>query len=678
MAKIKLQNPETGAIGELDPTLAEQAILDGYKPVDEALELFNPETGKIGKVPADLVKQAIQDGLPIPGSKKYAVANTGYLESLGLGVVQGVTAGFADEVGGAIGALSPNMTYQEARDKLRDKFNTAEEANPKTFLGGNIAGGVGSLFIPGGAAGQVARFTGAAAKAGKAASTVAKGAEAVTLGQRLGTAAKLGALQSAGMSEADLTKGQIKEFGEDVAEGATIGAATDLLTMGAGKVLGSTGKAIKKQVTKYFDPALNRQLAFGAMESDLKDATGKGFKEAVDFLEKKGVVQPGEVSTEIIDGKVSFKKTAEGLLPPNTEELLKRVTDAERDVGKMIGEKYKTIDSTLEALGMPLDKNILNEADVQSLEKLAFRANPGTVGTLNTYLETVNNRIEKAKSVSDLWELKQDIGNWIKPKNWVNNPAGDMVTSTLKLYGKRLDDKIQGIADTVIPPGEGVAELADLNKTYSAITKVDEQLDRLRAKNDKNATIGGTRLRDTATGLAAGTAAATGGATGGVAAVTGAAAAYANKFLGGTTSGRLLRAELGDKIPRETAKIKQWLSDRYPLIAQNYPQIKSQVDEILRLPDAKAAVKVKAIMPMFSSQFRESDYPTLLDGKVSSPQDVSKAQQHIEGMGLSPIEEAKRLSALNSRGELPRELYEAQDNINAMTEFAEKLKKMGY
>lgn len=79
------------------------------------------------------------------------------LESAGRGALQGVTFGFGDEIyGAAAGAYDKVLgsgdftgTYERERDAVRSANDRAQEANPGTFLVGELAG---SLAVPLGAA----------------------------------------------------------------------------------------------------------------------------------------------------------------------------------------------------------------------------------------------------------------------------------------------------------------------------------------------------------------------------------------------------------------------------------------------------------------------------------------------------------------------------------------------
>lgn len=180
----------------------------------------------------------------------------GYPETIARGAAQGATAGFADELKGAIDAsgldakdvaiaaitMGPAAVlgllgkagfnvaqqggeetleqYTAGRDEQRQLNAAAEEANPKTYLASQVGGGLATAAIPGAGAGSLLKAA--------------------------GTGAAFGAAVGLGESEADLTTGELDEFAEaakDTAIGGAIGAGVGGLAHGAVK---GVGKVIEK------------------------------------------------------------------------------------------------------------------------------------------------------------------------------------------------------------------------------------------------------------------------------------------------------------------------------------------------------------------------------------------------------------------------------------------------
>jgi hypothetical protein len=131
------------------------------------------------------------------------------LESLGRGVLQGATLGFADEIWAALkaGGVS-GKTYEMERDRTRRENQAAQDANPGSYIAGEVGGGIASAFVPG--------------------LGVAKGAGAVGNAVK---AAGLGAVSGVGSSEA----GDLGGVAKDAAVG---GIAGGVLGYGAAKLVG--------------------------------------------------------------------------------------------------------------------------------------------------------------------------------------------------------------------------------------------------------------------------------------------------------------------------------------------------------------------------------------------------------------------------------------------------------
>lgn len=151
------------------------------------------------------------------------------LESAGRGALQGVTFGFGDEIYGAgAGAVDwlkgDGFNYSKNRDEVRANNDAAREANPGSYIAGEIGGG---LALPFG----VAR-TGANASArvlGRFAGIAPEAQQAATFGGRVlqgaGQGARAGATYGLGTSNADLTEGDVGGAAWDTAKGTAGGAA---------------------------------------------------------------------------------------------------------------------------------------------------------------------------------------------------------------------------------------------------------------------------------------------------------------------------------------------------------------------------------------------------------------------------------------------------------------------
>ena len=225
------------------------AANDGFLP----LVTDGKDTHRVS--PEDM-KLAAKDGFePIAGGQK-----SSGLGAAMRGVAQGSTAGFADELTGAAGALldiAPKEgegyfdgfgnRYRASRDYARARDDEAKQQHGKIYTAGNVAGGVGSAILAGPAA--------------------------ATLKGSVG----LGALTGLGDSEADLTKPSLGNFGTaalDTVEGAAGGA----LGYGAGKLAGKVWDGTKYVAKNGIGSAAKEALeSVKGIPEEIKQA-GKAFK----------------------------------------------------------------------------------------------------------------------------------------------------------------------------------------------------------------------------------------------------------------------------------------------------------------------------------------------------------------------------------------------------------------
>lgn len=158
------------------------------------------------------------------GYKPVSSSDVSKTESGARGAAQGLSMGFADEITGGLESAFTHKTYEQARDESRAAYDESQEANPATYMGSQVAGGIASAFVPG--------------------LNVAKGA---SMAAKIGMGAGLGGATGLGNSEADLTKGEYGDALKDTAMGAAIGGglsslaevAIPIATKGLGSVKGS-------------------------------------------------------------------------------------------------------------------------------------------------------------------------------------------------------------------------------------------------------------------------------------------------------------------------------------------------------------------------------------------------------------------------------------------------------
>lgn len=201
-------------------------------------EVFGSATARKAKPKPK--KPAAKTPVSKPSTQAEAVAPSG-TEAVARGALQGATIGFADELAGATAIMpdvdplgspipsadepAPSLSgameeYRRVRDESRAANEAAEEAHPKKFLAGQIAGGVATApILPGGAVKGVLKAGGAG------------------LGY--------GAVSGLGGSDADLTKGEFAKAAVDTGVGAGVGLGAGILGQGLIKGAGKLWRKIR-------------------------------------------------------------------------------------------------------------------------------------------------------------------------------------------------------------------------------------------------------------------------------------------------------------------------------------------------------------------------------------------------------------------------------------------------
>lgn len=295
------------------------------------------------------------------------------------GAQQGLTFGFADELSGLVGSgldkgqaalnklglASPSPSqvdeslmaqgatgdlqttrdiYNQFRDLKRKELEAQEQEFPMTALAGNIVGGgVGLAGTPLSALAPSLKGATALQGAGK---LVASGGAG-------------GALLGAGMSQAET----LPELGQDVGEGALLGAAGSLTLGGAGQAISKAPSALAKlpiirdaveaaqgaaQGKVYTENVPGFQQELRNLGSDavqtLKDLASQKFSNKTDTLKKAteaGV--KSDISAELMQAADAIES-----LPGISKEQIKAKKELQKLLDKFVSEKEITRQSPQE------------------------------------------------------------------------------------------------------------------------------------------------------------------------------------------------------------------------------------------------------------------------------------------------------------------------------------------
>lgn len=250
------------------------------------------------------------------------------------GAVSGFAADLEDETG-AIGSTALNAItgfsgplaggtfedlvkqYRSKRDESRAEKKKLMEENPKAFIAGNIAGSVISpvnkIAAPVKAIGPMTRL-----------GTVAQAAK---------TSALQGAVFGAGMSDSDLTKGEIGKFTKDTAASAAIGGAVPFaiegVKLGAQKIASGTSDLAKSFFASRTGTSVENNMNYWKNADEINAAPELAMiKDGVDDA-------VGAIRKEVDAGKLSIEKAKEAISDLKTN-LRNSLTDAKMDAREAV------------------------------------------------------------------------------------------------------------------------------------------------------------------------------------------------------------------------------------------------------------------------------------------------------------------------------------------------------
>lgn len=301
------------------------------------------------------------------------------VESAIRGGAQGLTMGLSDEATALLRSWAgktpflPEKPYEQALQESRQAYKQAQEANPITYTGSEIAGGVLPALIPTGATQATA---------------------GASLGRLAAIGAGTGALSGFGYSEGD-TVGQIAK---DVATGTALGGALPVLGRGIAKGIQSlkpvADEAIKTSLTGFTGKTrafldeieknpeqvkrIQNKFAGDVQQEILPEINAK----INDFMTKNPYKQRAIEGSQrainaIPDDITISRSTGEKILGDSIKELEKDTVSATAQDAKAILNDYlKRFESTKEQIPGKEIKRILQNLDGDIEKKFGGYGNP--------------------------------------------------------------------------------------------------------------------------------------------------------------------------------------------------------------------------------------------------------------------------------------------------------------
>jgi hypothetical protein len=626
---------------------AEELLRSGDAVAAPGVAIYNPEDKKTYSFddPEDITR-AVQAGGLLEGSKKHAAASMSGLEAGVRRVAQGATFGLQDEAAGALDALFTSKSYAQGRDESRRLNDAAtENLGPELSTALEVAGGVGTAFIPGmGVLGAAGKGVAAGSKAAMARSAIQ------------------GALGGFGYSEGK----NLEEIATDTALGGALGAGVEFVAPRAGRMIKNTFNKAKAGLADALDPNVQRILATGASAKEMKGPMRVRATRAAQELSDIGALKAGDLLDVVPDAKNGVKlvfdeASSAGL--PDKRTLQDRVRQITAVTGKKIGDLYDA--SNANGLRVDVDSAILERKLTpdgpvlkETILDLISNATPGTEEGLSQLTDGWLLRIkDNADDFKELLKIKQGLKEsmQLNTERGMKNRTARIAETLYSGLNDAMKDQVDELALK-----SGNATLTRLNAMHHAASTFDSMLEGGIVADERAPKMLGLLNQRSAVSGALG--ATVGSAFGGIGAPVGALAAQSlDQFLT-STEGRLARAQLGERLARGAGKIPRQSGPIREAVKQS-PQIFAKVlgpdmvAAIQKMPEHAWQDQVRILMPVFEQlgMFERSDFPTEVDGKVALPDRLTASRQ-LEEKKLSPSAEFLRRNQLIQNGTLPDEL----------------------
>ncbi len=396
-------------------------------------------------------------------------------ESAGQGALQGATLGFSDELGGVLGAAQEKILpggnpdkkslidlYKEYKDFQSQRNSQAQNANPKSYMAGNIAGSIAPTALTGGS---------------------------VAAGAGVGAAAGLGS------SEQDLTSGDpgaIKSALKDTGIGALLGAGgaklgnviSNKLNPKSLEVAGSkaASKAIGMNPTKELTTEFNQESGKVMQGSDIIKGIGKT------LMNEKALPMTGGANA-ILDNTVQA-------IDRNQQQLIPLLQKAQ-------GPLDQNLSNIVSGTGAVVDK--LQNWGETYLQSIPYNSKqPGLVQNLQGVIQNYTQRIAGAEgNLSALNTIKRELQNSAKDLTQnAFNPDSNVSyeADLLKRMSGIVRQHIEDLANAA-EPGTG-DQIGQINGTLSRLYTALPYVKKLQGKSAVS--LGTKDLAVTAMGTLAG------------------------------------------------------------------------------------------------------------------------------------------------------------------------------
>lgn len=406
------------------------------------LEPIDSKSDKLDLEPLALepMESKSHEEVPAPSAPKQEWSGP---ESAGQGVVQGATMGFSDELGGALGAgmeklagnpddKSMSDLYHEYRDLQRRRNKGAEESNPKTYLAGNIAGGVGSgIALPGAAS--------------------------------LKGAAALGAATGLGTSEAELGSGdpsELKHGVEDVAIGSGLGLAGGVLGKGLSKAVSSA--ALRKGGSRLAADVAGISPEAEQAGQWIKSDSGKWIKKASPELPGTGEIALREGAVPTVGGNSAREVATQQAIDSNYDKLNPLLQKAQQSLDNNLDESLNNVGHVGDKLASNHYEFQAKIGDTDQASKIADKLLKENKGNIQKAAQMDGN-LEALNAFKRDIQAQADAAGAFGPNQ--NKPAAQYLKSMSGVIRQHIED----LANAADPQSQIGSQVKDANNNISKL-----------------------------------------------------------------------------------------------------------------------------------------------------------------------------------------------------------------
>ena len=243
------------------------------------------------------------------------------LESAIRGGAQGVSLGFADEATARLESIAKGIPYEQALQETREKYRQAQEANPVTYTGSEVAGGFAIPF------GGIAKAGGTIlSKLPIATKTIQSAKNLSPLSKTIASGGVLGGTTSLGLSEGKTSGEILSDVGIGTALGLGIsGVASKLIPK---KLQQSISKEADKTISNQATQSTGQKLTEEAVEQSTKQAN----KDAIQQTAKKTEIPLKDLEESLKNAKSAVE-----------DNLNYKIEQADEIISTLTGKKTSLI-----------------------------------------------------------------------------------------------------------------------------------------------------------------------------------------------------------------------------------------------------------------------------------------------------------------------------------------------